>query len=61
MNSPRQHGPKPRRTANLALRIDPQLKNDLEALAKRDDRSLANFIEHLLKRHTPPVPSTSDK
>jgi predicted HicB family RNase H-like nuclease len=36
--------------APLTIRIDPQLKADLQALARSDDRSLANFVERLLRR-----------
>jgi len=52
MTPKRRHGPNPKKTASVSLRINPQLKHDLEELAKRNDRSLANFIEHLLKLKT---------
>lgn len=39
-----------RKSATLSQRIDPQLKADLEELARRDDRSLTNFVQHILKQ-----------
>lgn len=35
----------------LSHRIDPQLKADLEALARSDDRSLAKYVQHILQQH----------
>lgn len=42
---------KPRKTAALSHRIDPQLKADLEALAKSENRSLANYVQTILSRY----------
>jgi hypothetical protein len=39
------------RTAPLGLRIQPWLKEELEALARQHDRKLANYIEIVLKNH----------
>jgi len=39
------------RTAPLGLRIQPWLKEELEALARQHDRKLANYIEIVLKHH----------
>lgn len=41
----------PRKTEALSQRIDPQLKADLEELAKRDNRSLANYVQNILRQH----------
>lgn len=38
-------------TKVVTLRIDEQLKFDLERLAFKQDRSLNNFITHILKTH----------
>ncbi len=43
--------PKPQKSAALSQRIDPQLKADLEALARSDDRSLANYVQRVLQQH----------
>lgn len=43
--------PKPNKTAALSHRIDPQLKADLEDLARSDDRSLANYVQRILQQH----------
>jgi predicted HicB family RNase H-like nuclease len=42
---------RPRKTEALSQRIDPQLKADLEALARSADRSLANYVQHILRQH----------
>jgi mRNA-degrading endonuclease RelE of RelBE toxin-antitoxin system len=39
------------RTAPLGLRIQPWLKEELETLARRHERKLANYIELVLKDH----------
>lgn len=39
------------RTAPLGLRIQPWLKEELEALAEKDQRKLASYIELVLKNH----------
>jgi len=35
----------------LTIRVDPQLKADLETLARSNNRSLANYVQTLLKDH----------
>ena len=40
-----------RKTAPVSQRMDAQLKADLEALAKSDNRSLTNYIQTILQRH----------
>jgi len=42
---------KPRKTEALSQRIDPQLKADLEELARRENRSLANYVQTILRQH----------
>lgn len=42
---------KPTKSATLTQRIDPQLKADLEELARREDRSLANYVQRVLQKH----------
>jgi predicted transcriptional regulator len=39
------------KTAALSIRIEPQLKSDLERLAERDKRSLASYVEIALQAH----------
>jgi hypothetical protein len=39
------------RTAPLGLRIQPWLKAELEELARKNERKLANYIELVLKDH----------
>lgn len=39
------------KTANLALRIPPDLKEALEAAAKADARTVSNYVEVLLTAH----------
>lgn len=39
------------KTANFSFRIDPALKEDLRVLAADDRRSLANYIENILRSH----------
>jgi predicted DNA-binding protein len=34
-----------------SMRMDPTLKEKLKKLAKREDRSLANYINFVLKQH----------
>ena len=41
----------PRKTATLNLRIDPALKEAARVAARRDNRSVANFIEVLIRQH----------
>ncbi|NBC32486.1 MAG: ribbon-helix-helix protein, CopG family [Alphaproteobacteria bacterium] len=37
-----------RRTAALSIRIDPELKKELERLAEADRRSVASLVEKVL-------------
>jgi predicted transcriptional regulator len=39
------------RTAPFSMRLPPDLKAELQALADRDRRSLTNYIEGVLLRH----------
>lgn len=39
------------KTANLALRISPEIKTALEAAAKAEDRSVSYYVEAALRRH----------
>ena len=41
----------PKKTATLNLRIDPILKEAVREAALRDQRSVANMIEVLIRRH----------
>ena len=41
----------PKKTATLNLRIDPILKEAARIAAMRDQRSVANMIEVLIRRH----------
>ena len=41
----------PKKTATLNLRIDPILKECAREAALRDQRSVANLIEVLIRRH----------
>jgi predicted HicB family RNase H-like nuclease len=41
----------PRKSANLNLRIDPLLKEAAREAANLDQRSLANLIEVLIRKH----------
>lgn len=41
----------PRKTATLNLRIDPILKEAVRVAAEREHRSVANFIELLIRDH----------
>lgn len=41
----------PRKTATLNLRIDPVLKEAVRVAAEQEHRSVANFIELLIRRH----------
>jgi len=40
-----------RKTTTLNLRIDPMVKEAARIAAARDHRSIANFIEVLIRRH----------
>lgn len=37
--------------ANYTIRLDQDVREALQALADADDRSLANYIERLLRQH----------
>lgn len=39
-----------RETWDLRVRLDPELRDALQRLAEREDRSLNNLINHLLRR-----------
>ena len=39
------------KTASIGFRIEPELKEALQQLASADDRTLANYIERVLKEH----------
>lgn len=39
------------RTASIGIRVEPPLKEKLEALAERDKRTLASYIEIVLNEH----------
>jgi len=41
----------PKKTATLNLRIDPILKEAVREAALRDQRSVANLVEVLIRRH----------
>ncbi len=41
----------PKKTAILNLRIDPTLKEAIREAAMRDQRSVANMVEVLIRRH----------
>ncbi len=43
------------KTAALSFRIEPELKEALQQLATADDRTLANYIERVLKEHVEAV------
>ena len=40
-----------KKTATLNLRIDPAVKEALGIAAAQEDRSVANMVEQLVKRH----------
>jgi len=41
----------PKKTATLNLRIDPSLKEALRMAAEVEHRSVANMVEHLIRKH----------
>jgi len=41
----------PKKTATLNLRIDPIIKEAAKMAAQREQRSIANFIEVLIRQH----------
>ena len=54
----------PTKTATLNLRIDPAVKEAVQAAAARDRRSVANLIELLIRKHCRkvgiPVPTQAE-
>jgi hypothetical protein len=40
-----------RKTATLNLRIDPGIKDAVQVAAMREHRSVANFVEFLIRSH----------
>jgi predicted DNA-binding protein len=45
------HKEKSHKTAAISFRLDPQIKADLEDLARRQDRSLAYYVQKILQAH----------
>ena len=41
----------PRKTTTLNLRVDPAIKEAIREAALRDNRSIANLIEVLIRKH----------
>lgn len=41
----------PKKTTTLNLRVDPAIKEAIREAALRDNRSIANMIEVLIRRH----------
>jgi hypothetical protein len=41
----------PRKTTTLNLRVEPAIKEALRKAAQRENRSVANMIEVLVRRH----------
>lgn len=37
--------------SEIKLRVDDSLKNELQEIAKRENRSLNNYIDTILKKH----------
>lgn len=54
-----------RKISTLNLRIDPALKEAARVAALRDHRSVANFIELLIRRHCEaagiPIPQSTEE
>jgi hypothetical protein len=54
----------PTKTATLNLRIDPLVKDAVKVAAAKDQRSVANLLELLIRKHCKeigiPVPEQSD-
>lgn len=53
--------PREKRDAVVGLRIASALKADLEKLADADDRTLASYIERLLREHVASVKAENGK
>ena len=41
----------PKKTTTMNLRVDPAIKDAIREAAQRDNRSIANMIEVLIRRH----------
>ena len=41
----------PKKTTTLNLRVDPAIKEAIREAALRDNRSIANMVEVLIRRH----------
>ena len=41
----------PRKTTTLNLRVEPSIKEAIQMAAQRDQRSVANMIEVLIRQH----------
>ncbi len=41
----------PRKTTTLNLRVEPNIKEAIQMAAQRDQRSVANMIEVLIRQH----------
>lgn len=39
------------KTSSMSHRIDPQLKADIESLAKAKERSATNYLQRVLREH----------
>lgn len=39
------------KTAPFSMRLDPELKEELQRLADADNRSLTNYVENWLRQH----------
>jgi predicted transcriptional regulator len=39
------------RSASISIRVEPELKDKLEELARADHRSLASYLERLIIQH----------
>lgn len=50
-NPPPHRGEKMTKTANLALRLPPELKAALEEASRADARSVSNYVELVLTNH----------
>ena len=43
------------KTERIYLRISPELKAQLQAAAEAENRSLSNYLEHLIRRAVTPA------
>jgi hypothetical protein len=53
--------PRERRDAAVGLRMTSALKADLEKLAEADDRTLASYIERILREHVASLKAENGK